>query len=639
MGAAVLAVMLAGTSAVACSSDAGKSQNGSQESVQGPFAQAAAENQSRKVADRFGHEPQVLADSDASGVEASKLFFDESTTAVVSGPSATERLRAASIGVASSAPVLRTDGRNGAAIAAELGRLGVEHVLVVGDVDLPKIEKDGKELNPVIIKDPGTQDAVAKLTARQFQEAPVAEPKKAAEAVAGLDEKSDRLLTPQWEHVTVKPRQVAEKESEDAPQGDHANQEGQDGQEAQGDSAATESQGQPDANAEENSQASDAASQRAESPAASAEKAEKRDGEKKQSEDVKAFPAQSPRDGGQSPVVLASPDSSIPAVATARAFGADVNVLSFPDPRVTHESMEKVAGLSEGPVVALGSQFGDADTLRGAIKMGEEVTAEFPGGGELLLPGRRMIAPYGHPGDGGSLGLLGEFPPEQATEKAKELVGKYQEHSEEPVIPSFEIIASVAAAEPGPDGNYSNEADPEVLKPYVDAIVNAGGYAIIDLQPGTARFVDQAKKYEDLLKQPNVGLALDSEWKLHEGEKPAEQVGHVDAEEINEVSDWLAGLVRENKLPQKGLMLHQFQSQMLRNRETINTKHPELSYILHADGHGTSKEKFETWNVLLKDLDPRILPAWKNFLDEDKPTFSPEQTFNINPKPWLVSYQ
>src|SRR5699024_7172766 len=93
-----------------------------------------------------------------------------------------------------------------------------------------------------------------------------------------------------------------------------------------------------------------------------------------------------------------------------------------------------------------------------------------------------------------------------------------------PVIPAFEIIATVASDSPGDDGDYSNESQPDELRPYVDAITEAGGYAFLDLQPGRARLIDQAKMYEDLLKQPNVGLALDPEWKIGPDEVPMTNV-------------------------------------------------------------------------------------------------------------------
>ena len=233
-----------------------------------------------------------------------------------------------------------------------------------------------------------------------------------------------------------------------------------------------------------------------------------------------------------------------------------------------------------------------------------------------------MVALYGHP-SGDALGVMGELNPEKAVKRAQEYADQYQELTDYPVVPAFEIIATVASDAPGADGDYSNESDPEELRPYVDAITEAGGYAFLDLQPGRARLVDQAKRYEDLLKHPNVGLALDPEWKIGPDEVPMTNVGHVEAEEVNEVSDWLAQLVQDNDLPQKGMILHQFQQQMLRDRDQIRTDHPELSFILHADGHGDAGQKLDTWNAMREGLSPDFFMAWKNFIDEDTPMFDP----------------
>ena len=70
---------------------------------------------------------------------------------------------------------------------------------------------------------------------------------------------------------------------------------------------------------------------------------------------------------------------------------------------------------------------------------------------------------------------------------------------------------------------------------------------MIDLQPGRGSFLEQAKKYQELLELPNVGLALDPEWKLGPNEKPLSRVGNTTAAEVNETTDWLAGLTREKK--------------------------------------------------------------------------------------------
>lgn len=263
---------------------------------------------------------------------------------------------------------------------------------------------------------------------------------------------------------------------------------------------------------------------------------------------------------------------------------------------------------------------------------------ELIGGGTELFPDRRFVALYGHPGTPG-LGALGEQGPEESAQRAIELAKQYQPFSEEKVIPAFEIIATTASSDPGPDGSYSSVSSVDHLMPYIEAAEKNGVYVVLDLQPGHSDFLSQAKIYEDLLKRPNVGLALDPEWRLAPGQVHMQQIGSVTAEEINETTDWLAKLTAENNLPQKAVILHQFSMSMIQNRENIKTDHPELELILHADGHGTPDLKMETWGVLQQGLPEDIHMAWKNFYDEDTPTFTPEQTYDIEPKPWFVSYQ
>lgn len=334
-----------------------------------------------------------------------------------------------------------------------------------------------------------------------------------------------------------------------------------------------------------------------------------------------------------SPTVLVAAGTTLAQVANARGVGARVEVLPAADPRATGESM---AAVEDGNTIALGAGFDNQERFDREVELAR--FGELPGGGGLLFPGRRMVALYGHP-SGPALGVLGEQPPAEAVARVEDLAAQYQQETDFPVMPAFEIIATVASGSPGGDGDYSNEATVDELRPYVDAITKAGGFAFLDLQPGRAGLLDQAKLYEELLKQPNVGLALDPEWKLGPTEQPMARVGHVEAAEINEVSDWLAALTRENKLPQKGLIVHQFQTQMIRQRETVNTDHPELAFILHADGHGPRGVKLETWRAVQEGLSPDFFMAWKNFIDEDTPMATPAETYAIKPRPWFVSYQ
>lgn len=329
---------------------------------------------------------------------------------------------------------------------------------------------------------------------------------------------------------------------------------------------------------------------------------------------------------------------SAAAVATLRGAGAAVTELEAADPRATAKTVEALKAAGSAPLVAVGKEFASSDEFEG---LAESALAgvQLPGGGQVVFPYRRFVALYGHPGTAG-LGLLGEQGPEESVARVKELAAEYQPFSTEPVQPAFELIATIASSAAGKDGKYSSAAPISKLLPYVEAAEKAGVYVVLDLQPGRNDFLSQAKLYEELLKKPNVGLALDPEWRLGPGQRHMVQIGSVDASEINEVSEWLATLTRENKLPQKILVLHQFRLSMIRNREQVKVDHPELATVMHADGNGTPESKFATWNALQKDLPDGMWLAWKNFIDEDSPTFTPERTFEtVNPKPWFVSYQ
>lgn len=264
-----------------------------------------------------------------------------------------------------------------------------------------------------------------------------------------------------------------------------------------------------------------------------------------------------------------------------------------------------------------------------------------PGGGRTVFPkgGRRYVAMYGHPGTP-ALGVLGEQGLKASVSRAKRLAAPYAKLTRIKVIPTFEIIATVATAHKGPKGTYSAEFPASKYLPWVKEAQKQGVYVVLDLQPGRASLLSQAKLYESLLKYPNVGLAIDPEWKLQPGQRPLRQIGHVDASEINQVSAWLAAMTKREQLPQKMLVLHQFRLDMIRNRAKVNTKHPQLAVVIHADGQGGQGQKQETWKALHKGTPARVQWGWKNFYDEDRPTLSPRQTMTrVKPHPMLVSYQ
>jgi hypothetical protein len=205
-------------------------------------------------------------------------------------------------------------------------------------------------------------------------------------------------------------------------------------------------------------------------------------------------------------------------------------------------------------------------------------------------------------------------------------------------VPAFEVIATVASAEAGPDGDYSLESSIDHLQPWVDAAAATGLYVVLDLQPGHTDFLTQARRYEALLARPHVGLALDPEWRLAPGERHLVDIGSVRAAEVNRVAAWLARLTRRHALPQKLLIVHQFRLDMIRNRARID-RHPELALVVQTDGLGTQHLKLRTWAAVTAGGPPGVRFGWKNFYDEDSPVRSPVATVALRPSPVFVSYQ
>ncbi|MFW0119854.1 hypothetical protein ACN08Y_08065 [Rothia sp. P5764] len=259
-------------------------------------------------------------------------------------------------------------------------------------------------------------------------------------------------------------------------------------------------------------------------------------------------------------------------------------------------------------------------------------------GGVQEIFAHRYVALYGNP-SGPSLGALGEQSPEESVTRVKDLASQYQGYSQEKVIPAFEIIATVASSAAGVDGDYSDEASLESLRPLVDLAAKEGIYVILDFQPGYSSFTEQVKDYEELLKEPHVGIGIDAEWRIYPGQVHLQQIGSVDASEINETLDYLAELTQQNHLPQKMVVLHQFTLSMIAHRSQLESKHSELALTLHADGHGSPELKEATYQQLLAGLNPEIKPSWKNFYDEDTPMLSPAETYALEPKPFVVTYQ
>jgi hypothetical protein len=294
--------------------------------------------------------------------------------------------------------------------------------------------------------------------------------------------------------------------------------------------------------------------------------------------------------------------SALAAFASAEASGAIASLIDEADLRRVPDAGRALQSLpgGAGAIHVFGDVASEDRWQLDVIRSAEEL----PGGGFLILP-RILVALYGNPTTT-ALGALGEQGPADAATRVQGMAAQFEAPGVRP-LPTFEIITTVAAGNPGGDGDYSNEMGNEVIQPWIDVGAQEGVYVILDLQPGRSDFLTQAKRYEQELLNPHVGLALDPEWRLTADQLPLQQIGRVQAAEVNQVVEWLANLVHENDLPQKILLLHQFREFMLEDRETIMTP-PELQVIIQMDGQGAVPDKYNTWAILTSGWECRPPP-------------------------------
>ena len=262
---------------------------------------------------------------------------------------------------------------------------------------------------------------------------------------------------------------------------------------------------------------------------------------------------------------------------------------------------------------------------------------QLPRGGRQIFPRFTVVAHYGT-ANTGVLGILGEGTPESSGPRLLKAAEPFAKAGGRPVLPAFELIASIAQRAPGDDGLYSTYIPDEAVARYLKEARKAKALLILDLQPGKADFLDQAKHFEKFLKEPDVGLALDPEWKLYGDQKPGKQIGYVDAATVNRVSAWLAQLRQEHALPEKLFLLHQFREFMIRDRDKVVARNG-LATVVHLDGFGPQFVKRQVYKALAFPAGARIHNGLKLFIDEDTDMFTPAEAMAFEPQPELITYQ
>ena len=256
---------------------------------------------------------------------------------------------------------------------------------------------------------------------------------------------------------------------------------------------------------------------------------------------------------------------------------------------------------------------------------------ELPRGGRRLFPRYTVVGFYGMQG----LDVLGAGAPDVVAQRLLKVARPYARPGR-PVMPMFELIATVAHPFPTPSGLYRTHQEDEIVQGYLEAVRRIDGVLVLDVQPGRDDFVASLRHWERYLRQPDVGIALDPEFAMGPGQVPGTHLGRTNADTINRASAYVAGIVRRHRLPEKLFMIHQFHDSMMRDKQRVAMR-PGLAMTWNADGFGVRSAKLDDYRSYTRDR--RFHPGLKLFYENDVDLMSPREVMRLKPAPRVVNYQ
>lgn len=290
--------------------------------------------------------------------------------------------------------------------------------------------------------------------------------------------------------------------------------------------------------------------------------------------------------------------------------------------------------------VASGSDTADAPTASPTPT--PEPPPELPRGGREVFPDYRLVGYSGIKGDvNRDLGrLTGDL-----DEVCKEITKVGRDYKDgRKLLPVYEMISVVVHATPQKNGLYRTRRPKSEVREYLEAARRCKGILLLNIQPGRSEFLPEMKHFEEFLREPDVGVALDPEWAMDPGEIPNRDLGRTDGPELNESAKYLANLVAEENLPEKVMVFHQFNFDAVEKLKGLKP-HEGVALVRSIDGLGGPALKADVYDQLVEGMPKYIHPGFKLFYKEDtnppwgSRLMTPEEVMALKPTPEYILYE
>ncbi|MEL4505763.1 hypothetical protein AAEX63_13615 [Luteococcus sp. H138] len=265
--------------------------------------------------------------------------------------------------------------------------------------------------------------------------------------------------------------------------------------------------------------------------------------------------------------------------------------------------------------------------------------AELPRGGRTIFPTYRLFGYSGAPGAPGQ-GRLGIGALDDRMVEMEKRAQPYAKGRK--IMPIMELIATTVHGSPGKDGMYRTRIDDAVIKEWLTTARKHKAMLLLNIQPGRSTFPAEIKTYEKWLAEPDVGLALDPEWRMGPNEVPMRTFGHVKAAELNESAQWVSNLVAKHNLPEKVMLYHQLNEGVVGNEAALKPA-KGVVMIKSVDGIGSPAAKTDTWQRVVAKKPKFVHGGFKLFYQEDVQTggrlMTPAEVMALKPTPEYVLFE
>ncbi|MBW8172299.1 hypothetical protein K0651_04445 [Ornithinimicrobium sp. Arc0846-15] len=291
---------------------------------------------------------------------------------------------------------------------------------------------------------------------------------------------------------------------------------------------------------------------------------------------------------------------------------------------------------SDGTENSAGSEVAGQDDAEVSTEAPEP--AELPRGGREIFPDYRLFGYSGAPGSE-ALGRLGIGDLDERVVEMEERGQEFAGGREQ--LPTLELIATIVHPVAGDDGMFRTRVSDEIVQDYLDAARRHDGILLLNIQPGRGDFIDEVKYWEEFLVEPDVGVALDPEWAIEEGQIPGQVYGRTTGAELDEVAVYLEDLVAENDLPEKVMVYHQVHVGVVENEDDLK-EHDGVVLIKSVDGIGDAQSKIDTYNVVNENKPPHVYAGFKLFYEEDAeygPIMTGTEVLGLTPEPEYILFE